>query len=146
VKQGTDVESSKASPITVQVEWEGIVKGTPQWQERQDFFWKCEIERMFVPWPVRIGQERDLMEALREWMLKSLESPFLRYPRKEESYSSILEVPNNQEAIQEMLVKNPLFEEKKWPEKCLDWSHPERVEERNRREAEGRRILEERWQ
>jgi hypothetical protein len=45
-----------------------------------------------------------------------------------------------------MLVKIPLFKEKEWWDKWLDRLHPERVEERNRRLADDRRVLEERWQ
>jgi hypothetical protein len=82
---------------------------------------KTELERMFIPWPVCL--EKDL-DARREWMLKHLEVPFLRYPRKGEGHASILDVLDNQEAIQEMLVKNPLFKEKKWWDKWLDKLHP----------------------
>jgi hypothetical protein len=53
-------------------------------------------------------------------------------------------MPDNQEAIQEMLVKNPLFKEKKWWDKWLDRLHHERVVERDQRLAADRRILEER--
>jgi hypothetical protein len=52
-------------------------------------------------------------------MLKHLEVPFLRYPRKGEGYTCILD------AIQEMLAKNPLFKEKKRWDKWLDKLHPE---------------------
>jgi hypothetical protein len=45
-----------------------------------------------------------------------------------------------------MLVKNPLFKEKKWCDEWLDKLHPERIVERNRRMAEDRRILKVRWQ
>jgi hypothetical protein len=101
---------------------------------------------MFVPWPTRVDEEGERMDTRREWMLDHLEIPFLRYPKRGESYTSIPEVPDNQEAIQEMLVKNPLFKEKKSWDKWLDKLHPERVVERNRRQAQERRELEERWQ
>jgi hypothetical protein len=51
------------------------------------------------------------MEARREWKLKYLEIPFLRYPTKEEKYKSILGVPDNQEAIREMVARSPVLRE-----------------------------------
>jgi hypothetical protein len=45
-----------------------------------------------------------------------------------------------------MVTRNPLFKETKWWNLWLDKLRPERVVERNRRLAEDRRILEERWQ
>jgi hypothetical protein len=100
---------------------------------------------MFVPWPVTVGVEGEQEDERREWKLKHLEVPFLRYPRRGEGYTSMLEVPDNQAAIQEIVVKNPLFKEKKWWDKWLDRLHPERVVERNRRLEEDRRILLTRW-
>jgi hypothetical protein len=57
-----------------------------------------------------------------------------------------LDIPDNQEAIQEMVARNPLFKKQKWKEPWLDRLHPERVVERNQRLAAERRILLERWQ
>jgi hypothetical protein len=53
VNQRIDVKSLKPSPITEQIEWESVEKGSPLWKERQDFHWKSEIERMFIPWPAK---------------------------------------------------------------------------------------------
>jgi hypothetical protein len=78
-------------------------------------------------------------------MLRHLEVPFLRYPRREENAVQIMDLPDDQETVQEMVAKNPLFREKKWWDKWLDGSHPERAEERNQRLSEDRRALEERW-
>jgi hypothetical protein len=79
-------------------------------------------------------------------MLRHLEVPFLRYPRREESAVKIIDLPDNQEAVQEVVPRNPLFKEQKWWNLWLDKLHPERVVERDRRFREERRILEERWQ
>jgi hypothetical protein len=54
-----------------------------------------------------------------------------------------LEVPDNQEAIQEMITRNPLFKDAKWIDQWLDWLHPERIEERKLRWAEKRTAIEE---
>jgi hypothetical protein len=51
------------------------------------------------------------MDERREWMLKHLEVPFLRYPRREENAVQIMDLPDNQEAVQEMEARNPLFKE-----------------------------------
>jgi hypothetical protein len=148
VKQGTYVESRKSSPITPQIEWdEAPIKETAQWHERKMFFWGSEAQRMFITsrWWERDNQRKDweIREARREWKLQHLEIPFLRQPTKEEKYKSILEVPDNQEAIQEMVARNPLFKEKKWAEEWLDWLHPERIEERRLTWEEERRAVEE---
>jgi hypothetical protein len=122
-----------------------VENGSPLWKERQDFYWKSEIERMFIPWPVKADVKMEQMDDRREWMLKPLEVPFLRYPRREENATQIMDRPDNQVAVQEMVARNPSFKEQKWWNLWLDKLHPERVLERNRRLAENRRILEERW-
>jgi hypothetical protein len=57
----------------------------------------------------------------------------------------MIDLPDNQEAVQEMVAKNPLFKEQKWRDLWLDKLHPERVVERNARQAENWRALQERW-
>jgi hypothetical protein len=145
VNQGTCVELSKPSPITEQMELESVEKGSPLWNERQALHWKLEIERMFVPWPVRANESLERMDERREWTLGHLEIPFLRYPRRGENAVQIMDVPDNQRAVQEMVTGNPLFKEAKWWNLWLDKLHPELVIERNRRLVEDRCILEERW-
>jgi hypothetical protein len=54
------------------------------------------------------------MDERREWMLNHLEILFLRYPRREENAVQIMDLADNQEAVQEMLAQNPLFKEQKW--------------------------------
>jgi hypothetical protein len=72
-----------------------------------------------------------------------MEVPLLGYPTKDEEYKSILEVPDNQEAIREMIARNPLFKRGEWLERWLDWLHPERIEERRLKWEEERRVIEE---
>jgi hypothetical protein len=139
-------ESSKDSPITEQMEWESVEKRSPLWRERQAPYWKLEIERMFNPWDVRGDLSLERADERREWMLRHLEIPFLRYPRRDENVCQIMYVPGNQEAIQEMVARNPLFKEQKWKDLWLDRLHPERVIERNQRLAAERRVLQQRWQ
>jgi hypothetical protein len=146
VNQGTYVESLKASPITEQMEWESVEKGSPLWEKRRATHWKLEIERMFIPWPVKADVNLERMDERREWMLGHLEIPFLRYPKREENSVQIMDLPENQGAVQEMVAKNPLFKGQKWWNLWLDELHPERVAERNLRLAEDRRALELRWQ
>jgi hypothetical protein len=83
------------------------------------------------------------MQDRREGRLEYLEIPFLRCPKKEKVYKSILEVPDNQEAIQEMIARNPLFKEAKWKDQWLDWLHPERIEQRRLKWEEERGTIEE---
>jgi hypothetical protein len=71
------------------MEWASVEKGSPLWKERQEFHWKSETERMFIPWPVCLEEDLD---ARREWIPRHLEVPFLRYPRKGEGYTSILDI------------------------------------------------------
>jgi hypothetical protein len=148
VKQGVYAESKESSPIAPQIEWkEAPTKGTAQWYERQRFFWEIETQRMFSTsrWWEKWNKRDDweIKEAQREWKLKHLEIPFLRFPTREETYECILKVPDNQEAIQEMATRNPLLKEAKWAGKWQDWLHPERIEERRLRWEEERRTLEE---
>jgi hypothetical protein len=146
MNQGTYMEKLKPIPITEQIESESVDKGSPLWKERQDFHWKTEIERMLIPWPVKGDIKLERMDERREWKLRHLEIPFLRYPRREENAVQIMDLPDNQEAVQEMVARNPLFKEPKSWNLWLDKLHPERVIERDRRLAEDRRVLEERWQ
>jgi hypothetical protein len=52
IKSGMYQESLEDSPITEQMEWESVEKGSPLWNERQELYWKLEIEKMFNPWDV----------------------------------------------------------------------------------------------
>jgi hypothetical protein len=106
VKRETYVESLKPSPITEQMEWESVEKGSSLWKARQAIHWKLEIERMFIPWPVKADVKLEQMDERREWMLSHLEIPFLRYPRREENAMRIIDLRDNSEAIQEMVAKN----------------------------------------
>jgi hypothetical protein len=51
-----------------------------------------------------------------------------------------MDLPDNQEAVREMVARNPLFKEAKWWSLWLDKLDPERTRERNRR------LEEDRWQ
>jgi hypothetical protein len=81
VNQGIYVESLKPIPILEQIEWESVEKGSPLWKERQDFHWKSEIERTFIPWPVKADVKLEQMDEKREWKLKHLEIPEKRRER-----------------------------------------------------------------
>jgi hypothetical protein len=63
----------ETSPITEQMEWESVEKGSPLWVERQNFFWKTEIKRMFMGWTFHLDDGAD---ARREWQLRHLDIPF----------------------------------------------------------------------
>jgi hypothetical protein len=114
VNRGEFKEVLRDSPIAEQMLWESVEKGSPLWLERQAKHWKIEIERMFTPWPVNADVSLEQMDERRERMLGHLEIPFLRYPRRRESAVQIMDLPDNHEAVQEMVAKNPLFKEQKW--------------------------------
>jgi hypothetical protein len=76
-----------------------------------------------------------------------LEIPCIGYPSRDEPYESIKDMPENQEAITEMLEANPVLREKEWAQKVQDWQDPEgaerrREERRLRWEEEQRQIAE----
>jgi hypothetical protein len=97
---------------------------------------------MFEAWGTRGDLSLEEKDRKREWKLRHLEIPFLRYPQRDEACQSILRIPDNQEAIQKMVAKNPLFQEGKWRDKWLDFKDPERVRERLRKqEADSREVL-----
>jgi hypothetical protein len=127
VKRGEYEEELEDSPIAEQAAWESVEKGSPLWLERQALHWKLEIERMFSGWDTSLDLSIEQKDLKREWMLRHLEIPFIRYPRSDERCRSLMDLPDNQEAIQEMVVKNPLLKGQKWKDLWLDRIHPERV-------------------
>jgi hypothetical protein len=86
-------------------------------------------------------------EAARERLCRNLEIPYIRYPSRDEPYESIKDMPENQEAIREMLEVNPILREKEWAQKVQDRQDPEAAERRKeeprlRWEEEQRQIAE----
>jgi hypothetical protein len=54
---------------------------------------------MFIPRPVKADVMMEQMDDRREWMLKHLEVPFLRYPRREESAVQMMDLLDNRAAV-----------------------------------------------
>jgi hypothetical protein len=109
VKRGEyDDKPPEMSEMAEQAEWESVEKGSKLWEERRALFWKMESERLFEGFDTRrdLGIEEE--DRKREWKLRHLEIPFMRYPHPEDTSGSLLGLTDNQEAIQEMVRVNPL--------------------------------------
>jgi hypothetical protein len=134
-----------------QAEWESVEKGSKLWEERQALFWKLEAERMFAFFDMSRDRGIDEDDQEREWKLRHLEIPFIRNQYKGDRGRNMLEVPDNQEEIREMVRINPLFQEGRFKELWLDYSDPDRIKEQQRQREEQQAILarrnhRERWQ
>jgi hypothetical protein len=112
---------------------------------RKDNCWKEEAMRMLSERPFPHGDEWswNLVEKRRAWRCVKFDIPYIRCPWRKKGVGFRPELtPENQEAIAEMIAKNPLFKEEIWKEKLEDWLHPETKEERRRaREKERQRRL-----
>jgi hypothetical protein len=125
-------------------------KGTADWLRIRGDRWKEEVKRIveaFKWWKKCQSEMLFEREAARERLCRHLEIPYIRYPSRDEPYESIKDMPENQEAIREMLEVNPVLHEEEWIQRVQDWQDPEgaehrREERRLRREEEQRRIVE----
>jgi hypothetical protein len=89
-------------------------------------------------------------EKRRAWYCVELDISYMRYPWPGNEFQVRYkpeEIPENQEAIKEMLERNPVFKEPLMAEKLEDWLHPEtkqaQAEERMRIIEQERRDIEE---
>jgi hypothetical protein len=119
-------EEPDLSVMSEQAEWESVEKGSKLWEERRALYWKMEAERLFSTWDTSkdLGLEADDRE--REWKLRHLEIPFIRYGYERDNFATMWQIPENQEPIQEMARVNPLFQEGRFKELWEHHQHPER--------------------
>jgi hypothetical protein len=145
VKRGEYIDEPPELSISPErAEWESVEKGSKLWEERRALHWKIEAERMFM-WDIGGDLEAEQSDQDREWKLRHLEIPSIRAPHRGDGRVSMLRLPDNQQAIQEMVTKNPLFQEGKYRERRLDHLDPERVRERLRKQSADRQAVLERW-
>jgi hypothetical protein len=85
--------------------------------------------------------EAEESDQVREYRPRHLEIPFIRYPHRGDGRRSMLELPDNQVAIQEMVAKNPLFQEGKYKERWLDHLDPQRLRDRIHKQVEERQAV-----
>jgi hypothetical protein len=146
VKRGGFLDGPPELSISAeQAEWESDEKGSKLWEERRTLWWKIEAERMFM-WDIAGVLEAEQSNQVREWRIRHLEIPFIRTPHRGDGRVIMLRLPDNQEAIQEMVAKNPLFQEGKYREMWLHHLDPERIRERHRRQSADRQAVLERCQ
>jgi hypothetical protein len=117
INRGEYEESLRTSPLAEQADWESVEKGSKLWLERQALFWKIEAERMFEFFGTKGDLSLEIEDQKWEWKLRHLEIPFIRYPRRDEVCQCKLRLADNQETIQAMIERNPLFKEQVWMDK-----------------------------
>jgi hypothetical protein len=121
VKRGIYVEPPNTSPISP---GGGLPeKGTKDWLRIRGERWKEEAKRIvktFKWWKKFQSEMFFEREAARERLCRQLEIPYIRYPSRDEPYESIKDMPENQEAVREMLEVNPVLHEKEWAEEVQD--------------------------
>jgi hypothetical protein len=130
--------------------WEpgkGPVKGSNEWDGRQQFWWREEAKRMLSKIPRKGWSKKlwDWTEQNRAYHCAYFEIPFIKYPWPGDRGELVFDprtVPENQETISEMIAKNPAFKEG-LGRMLEEWLHPESMEERLARIEQERRDLEE---